>query len=209
MPDHKWLVIIDDNTYGLIDAAKVLAVPMDVMIRPDDDIEEYIEAHGHEAEPVVPVSDLLDSVRLALEEKVEWLENEAWGEGEVNDIIGIVEDYVANHYGDEGGMVTVTYDSNNSGGYWWLKLSDWQALEAAGWEVEWKEWLGAPAKRATRRAATVQEAIAHWESITGQSAAAAGCNCCGHPHEFSWEDEEGGTHYVWIDLPSSGSLRFS
>lgn len=31
----------------------------------------------------------------------------------------------------------VTYESNNSGGGWWLKDKDWIALEAAGWFVEW------------------------------------------------------------------------
>lgn len=31
----------------------------------------------------------------------------------------------------------VQYDSNNSGGYWWLKDDDWLALEKAGWHVEW------------------------------------------------------------------------
>lgn len=31
----------------------------------------------------------------------------------------------------------VEYDSNNSGGHWWLKDKDWYALEKAGWIVEW------------------------------------------------------------------------
>lgn len=31
----------------------------------------------------------------------------------------------------------VEYDSNNSGGRWWLKDKDWKALEKAGWIVEW------------------------------------------------------------------------
>lgn len=29
------------------------------------------------------------------------------------------------------------YDSNNSGGDWWLKDKDWAAMEKAGWTVEW------------------------------------------------------------------------
>lgn len=32
----------------------------------------------------------------------------------------------------------VEYDSNNSGGRWWLDDDQWKALEAAGWRVEWK-----------------------------------------------------------------------
>lgn len=31
----------------------------------------------------------------------------------------------------------VEYDSNNSGGSWWLTDDDWRALEKAGWKVEW------------------------------------------------------------------------
>lgn len=37
-------------------------------------------------------------------------------------------------------MGYVEYDSNNSGGHWWLKDEDWKALEAAGWKVVW-HWL--------------------------------------------------------------------
>lgn len=31
----------------------------------------------------------------------------------------------------------VEYESNNSGGSWWLGDSHWKALEAAGWKVLW------------------------------------------------------------------------
>ena len=31
----------------------------------------------------------------------------------------------------------VEYNSNNSGGGWWLDDQDWKALEAAGWKVAW------------------------------------------------------------------------
>ena len=31
----------------------------------------------------------------------------------------------------------VEYDTNNSGGSWWLKTADWQALENAGWIIHW------------------------------------------------------------------------
>lgn len=31
----------------------------------------------------------------------------------------------------------IEYNSNNSGGYWWLEDEDWKALEAAGWVIEW------------------------------------------------------------------------
>jgi len=31
----------------------------------------------------------------------------------------------------------VEYDSNNSGGGWWLDDEDWRKLEVAGWTVNW------------------------------------------------------------------------
>ena len=31
----------------------------------------------------------------------------------------------------------VEYESNNSGGSWWLKDEDWIAMEKAGWDVGW------------------------------------------------------------------------
>ena len=31
----------------------------------------------------------------------------------------------------------VEYNSNNSGGNWWLSDDDWRKLEAAGWTVAW------------------------------------------------------------------------
>lgn len=35
-------------------------------------------------------------------------------------------------------MGVLEYSSNNSGGNWWLDDADWEALEAAGWNVHWK-----------------------------------------------------------------------
>ena len=39
----------------------------------------------------------------------------------------------------EGEIVDVhtEYDSNNSGGSWWLSDQNWIDLEQAGWKVEW------------------------------------------------------------------------
>jgi len=78
----------------------------------------------------------------------------------------------------------VEYDSNNSGGGWWLSLDDWKALEKAGWEVEWAEFLGAPAERAVLECDSLQDAIDSFEEVTGQDADAPGCDCCGRPHSF-------------------------
>lgn len=34
-------------------------------------------------------------------------------------------------------MGVLEYSANNSGGSWWLKHSDWEAMEQAGWIVHW------------------------------------------------------------------------
>ena len=102
-------------------------------------------------------------------------------------------------------MVKVSYDSNNSGGSWWLKDKDWFALEKVGWTVEWKKdqkgpifgtdpdgrWLGALATSAYKTFETLQEGIDEWEDITGQCASDEGCECCGEPHNFSGETSDG------------------
>lgn len=101
-------------------------------------------------------------------------------------------------------MKYVEYNSNNSGGRWWLSDEDWKALEAAGWKVEWVaedpfwserakdgRWLGALARSARREGLSLQAAVAEWESATGLSSTAAGCSCCGQPHDFTEYDAEG------------------
>jgi hypothetical protein len=49
--------------------------------------------------------------------------------------------------------VLVEYNSNNSGGRWWLSDADWSALEAAGWRIKWArlEYLYTPDKRSHER----------------------------------------------------------
>lgn len=81
----------------------------------------------------------------------------------------------------------IEYRSNNSGGSWWLEEADWKALEAAGWDVEWidGDWLGAPAKVATKDFECEADAVGEWQDITKQNADEEGCNCCGQPHWFS------------------------
>jgi hypothetical protein len=102
-------------------------------------------------------------------------------------------------------MNSIKYDSNNSGGNWWLDDEDWVKLEAAGWKVDWvkdqpesmfrskgqERWLGALATSATREGLTEDQAIAEFEAITGQRASDPGCSCCGQPHNFYVVDAEG------------------
>lgn len=101
-------------------------------------------------------------------------------------------------------MVKVEYDSNNSGGSWWLEDKDWTALEKAGWTVKWFKdetdrlfkadkdgrWLGALATTAEKEFETFEDGIQEWEKITGQDSTDEGCNCCGPPHSFSWSAGE-------------------
>jgi hypothetical protein len=48
--------------------------------------------------------------------------------------------------------------------------------------------LGAYASVAKKSFATVADAIREFEAVTGQDASDEGCNCCGAPHSFSWND---------------------
>ena len=97
--------------------------------------------------------------------------------------------------GDESQIVRVRYESNNSGGSWWLSDEDWKALEAAGWKVDWYKddtgpfrkgdrWLGALASKAYCLTTSRESAISAWEEITGGNADDSGCSCCGVPHRF-------------------------
>lgn len=105
-------------------------------------------------------------------------------------------------------MATIEYSSNNSGGSWWLSDEDWKALEAAGWDVEWKDgrWLGALATRASKETSDPQEAVREFERVTGQNAGDIGCTCCGPPHNFTFEDDEG--NYSYPEREVSSSLSF-
>jgi len=87
------------------------------------------------------------------------------------------------------------YNSNNSGGNWWLSDDDWFKLEKAGWNVRWikddkyfkkfcngDRWLGALATNATKEFNCLTDAIEEFEKITGQDYYEQGCLCCGKPH---------------------------
>lgn len=94
----------------------------------------------------------------------------------------------------------IVYDSNNSGGIWWLRDKDWVNLEKAGWVVDWYRnqkrstlfnkldsegrWLGALAATAYRDGLSLRDAITEWEKITNEDCEAEGCPCCGPPHNF-------------------------
>jgi len=87
----------------------------------------------------------------------------------------------------------INYHANNSGGGWWLKDEDWKHLEKAGWHVEWipERSLGALAKEASKEVNSIGDALKEFEQITGQDVSDEGCNCCGPPHNFNWENDDG------------------
>ncbi len=103
----------------------------------------------------------------------------------------------------------IEYSSNNSGGNWWLKDRDWEALEEAGWVVEWLKdddhfaskvdengkWLGTKALRAKRYGLPMAIVKAEFSVLTGEDPDSEGCNCCGQPHNFYAYDENGET--IW------------
>ena len=80
----------------------------------------------------------------------------------------------------------IRYESNNSGGHWWLSDKNWKDLEKAGWNVSWKKsrWLGTLAKSAEKNFMSLKDAIEEFEKITEQDVTDKGCNCCGAPHTF-------------------------
>ena len=95
----------------------------------------------------------------------------------------------------------IEYDSNNSGGHWWIEDEHWHALVDAGWEVKWFKdspvgmikpdedgrWLRALAMKAFKDFETPAEAMREFEKVTKQDVCDEGCNCCGPPHSFRWD----------------------
>lgn len=98
----------------------------------------------------------------------------------------------------------------NSGGSWWLEDSDWYALEAARWKIDWYKdeeigfkllnsdgrWFGALAGSASINVGSPEEAMRKFEAATNCGLSEEGCNCCGAPHTFEWKNNKGETHWV-------------
>lgn len=49
-------------------------------------------------------------------------------------------------------------------------------------------WLGCLAKGASKDFNTIKEALIEFEEVTKQDVSDEGCNCCGAPHSFQWEE---------------------
>ena len=102
-------------------------------------------------------------------------------------------------------MKVYEYFSNNSGGSYWLDDEDWKKLEKAGWRIAGfddfvytnsgdykKDNNGLPIinRKSTtpvyayKKFDSLDEAIADFESITGEDYYAEGCSCCGQPHSI-------------------------
>ncbi len=97
-------------------------------------------------------------------------------------------------------MLVLHYDSNNSGGDWWLKDKDWKGLEKCGWTVQWRDdcpdnrWLGALATAAwievSNEDTAADRRIREWQKVTGDIGTEMGCNCCGPPHSFNVSEHD-------------------
>lgn len=91
----------------------------------------------------------------------------------------------------------VEYDSNNSGGRWWLSSKDWKALEEAGWKITRNSFLGNVPASATKSVEADSEdaarelGISEWTNLTNQFPDVGGCECCGPPHYFSVSEDLG------------------
>jgi len=92
-------------------------------------------------------------------------------------------------------MHTVTLSQNNSGGSFWLKDADFDALVADGWvesdpslsvgmwgRVAGDLTLDVPVEA---EAAAITIAKIEFQRVTGQDPDDEGCNCCGPPFDFS------------------------
>lgn len=110
------------------------------------------------------------------------------------------------------------YSSNNSGGRWWLTDEDWYALERQGWKVHWEKakersegerFLGALASSAEKKFDNKLEGIKEWEKLTGEYAGSIGCNCCGEPHSFRWDRDDGIVEWTSVRSPELGKLEFN
>lgn len=69
-------------------------------------------------------------------------------------------------------------------------------------------YLDAAASSAAIETDNPDEAIHQFEVLTRQSADAEGCNCCGRPHYFTWDDSGGKKHYL-DSRPSSYERKWS
>lgn len=82
------VVLNDGETYGEATGAVTMVIPEHI-----EDVDTYIRERFPMEEPVVPMSELLDSVVLAMQ-----------GLGlshHTDDVLATVEDYVVNNWGED------------------------------------------------------------------------------------------------------------
>lgn len=101
-------------------------------------------------------------------------------------------------------MGKVEYFSNNSGGNDWLDDSQWQKLRDGGWKTYGFSETDTRMKYASKEFSTIREAIEEWESLTGEDARDLGCSCCGPPHQFEFENDNGDFEFYSPNYPTYG-----
>lgn len=66
------------------------------------------------------------------------------------------------------------------------------------------KWLGCLSKEATKEFESISDALREFEEITGESVTDEGCNCCGAPHTFYWDNKYASgdelSQYIYGDL---------
>ena len=85
--------------------------------------------------------------------------------------------------------------------------SEWETehrLTAVKWSGN--RWLGAAAMSAVKITDDPEAGVREFENLTNQSASDLGCNCCGQPHNFSYEDDAGNNRYMDISVKTSWSF---
>ena len=59
------------------------------------------------------------------------------------------------------------------------------------------KYLGdALATSAAKRFKTAREGVEEWQRLTGADPSEEGCNCCGVPHTFEWDGDDGKHQYI-------------
>lgn len=86
--------------------------------------------------------------------------------------------------GQVNGLTEYSYSHNNSGGFDWLNLAQWKKLEAAGWDIDWRDESdhSQGAYGADKSFPTHKDAVDEWTYLTGENINDIGCECCGMPH---------------------------
>lgn len=72
-------------------------------------------------------------------------------------------------------------------------------------EAHEHRYMGALAREGYRDGLTLAAAITEWERLTRQNSADLGCSCCGTPHSFAFDGEDGSRDHYSPEYPTTGT----